>query len=362
MHATSPFDGLSAGLRLGIGAGEPDADADALSRVEDWSTVVALARRHGVVSLLVKGLRTDAGPDIEPRLIALHRRTVRRGMRQFQGLKQAADTLAAVGVPCLVLKGLPLSQRIYAHPFVRDPNDIDLLVPPAAFRDAERALCGHGWVRVKPNFPATSARMRWYRRFVSQSTLNGPGGGLDLHHRLSHNPRYFDVPFERLYDGGAVTTIGESGFATLGGGPPVRLSDLPRRAFAVAPAEVAERYRRVDRRHGAGSVPTGNCPVSAGRAGNRARRNVAALSGDFPCRAAGRRQGAAGVPRPLRATRLGGRRSRPSLQHPDRESRRSRPQAGCRLRATRNGASRLQVLYDLLRWSLRRTGEQKPRA
>ncbi len=362
MHATSPFDGLSAGLRLGIGAGEPDADADALSRVEDWSTVVALARRHGVVSLLVKGLRTDAGPDIEPRLIALHRRTVRRGMRQFQGLKQAADTLAAVGVPCLVLKGLPLSQRIYAHPFVRDPNDIDLLVPPAAFRDAERALCGHGWVRVKPNFPATSARMRWYRRFVSQSTLNGPGGGLDLHHRLSHNPRYFDVPFERLYDGGAVTTIGESGFATLG--------EDHLFAYLIS--------------HGARSLwhrlkwLSDIAALIAGMEPDRFQQEIAR------CRQAGLEIALAatlqlcleifhvGPPADARARpAFLARCARRALAGGDRAHLYStptgkaavlalKPDAGFVLRETAHLVC--QVLYDLLRWSLRRTGEQKPRA
>ena len=220
MSATTPLDGLRAGLRLAIGAGETDADVAALSRVDDWNTAVALAQRHRVVSLFIKGLRTEpallADTEIGLQLDALGRRVIRRGMGQLQGLKLATDALVGGDVPYLVLKGLPLSQQIHDHPFIREPNDIDLLVPPRAFDDAERLLCERGWTRIKPVFREMSARMHWYRKFVKDYGLSGPGGMLELHHRLSDNLHYFDVPFERLCASRALMTIGGSEFPTLG--------------------------------------------------------------------------------------------------------------------------------------------------
>ncbi len=216
----APLDGLLAGLRLAVGAGGSGGDGNGgggdgaadLDRIEDWSAVLSLARRHGVAGLFHAGIRPhasrfeDAG--LERRLEALGRRTVRRGMEQLRGLKLATDALAAAGIPCLVLKGLPLSRQLYGHPFVRDSLDIDLLVPAQAFHDAERVLCGHGWTRSKPDFPETPARRRWYERGRKEHVLQGPGGTLELHLRLFDNPRYFDAPFERLYAGRCTAAIG----------------------------------------------------------------------------------------------------------------------------------------------------------
>lgn len=225
----APLDGLLAGLRLAVGAGGSggagggDGDGAAaadLDRIEDWSAVLALARRHGVAGLFHAGIRphasrfADAG--LERRLEALGRRTTRRGMEQLRGLKLATDALAAAGIPCLVLKGLPLSRQLYGHPFVRDSLDIDLLVPPQAFHDAERVLCGHGWTRSKPDFPETPARRRWYERGRKEHVLEGPGGTLELHLRLFDNPRYFDAPFERLYAGRGTAAIGGARFPAPG--------------------------------------------------------------------------------------------------------------------------------------------------
>ena len=218
---TAPLEGLLAGLRLGLGtgAGDPDADREALSRIADWNTVAALAERHRVAPLLLQGMRARAeGPasGIEPRLDRARKRIVSHGLAQLAALKRATGLLAAADVPCLVLKGLSLGQRLYGHPLARDAGDIDLLVSPRTFRAAERVLLENGWRRVKPGFRETPARNRWYDRFRKEHLLAGPGGMLDLHQRLSHNPFYFDAPFESLHAGSAPVEIGALSFKALG--------------------------------------------------------------------------------------------------------------------------------------------------
>ena len=218
---TAPLDGLLAGLRLalGAGAGDPEADMEALSRIADWDTVAALAERHRVASLLLRGIRARAaGPasGIEPRLERTRERNVCRGLGRVAAVKRATGLLAAAGVPCLVLKGLSLGQRLHGHPLARGARDVDLLVSPRTFRAAERVLLDNGWRRVEPNFRETPARDRWYGRFSHQNVLVGPGGLLELHRRLSYNPFYFDVDFESLHAASVPVEIGALSFRALG--------------------------------------------------------------------------------------------------------------------------------------------------
>ena len=222
---TAPLEGLLAGLRLGLGteagrAGRPEADAEALSRVADWNAVASLARRHQVESLLLRGMRTRPGlrcvSHVEPGLERARGRNVRRGFAQIDGLQRAAGLLRAAGVPFLVLKGMSLSQRLYGNPLERAARDIDLLASPHAFQAAERVLLENGWRRLQPSFPETPSRNRWYRRFRHEHELVGPGGPLELHRRLSHNPFYFDVPFENLHAGSVPVEIGALSFRVLG--------------------------------------------------------------------------------------------------------------------------------------------------
>ena len=212
---TAPFAGLLAGLRLALGTGSREADIAALAGVADWMAVAGLARRHRVGALLLSGARAVSVSGAEAALAGLHRRTTVRGLGQLAGLRQATECLAENGIPSLVLKGLPLSQRLYGTPLARECVDIDLLVPPDAAGAAEQALSNGGWRLLKPSFPPTPARNRCYDRFVKDRLFVGPGGALELHHRLVSNPFLLRTSFERLRANAARVEIGGRRFATL---------------------------------------------------------------------------------------------------------------------------------------------------
>ena len=218
---TSALDGLLAGLRRGLfpAAAGAEADVATLSHVAEWHTVAALARRHHVAGLLLRGLRATpdllADTGIEPALRAQRDRAVRRGWRQLGALKHATDRLAASGIPCLVLKGIPLSQRIYGHPLLRDALDIDLLVAPETQRAAEKVLVDHGW-RPALEFPETPARNRWHGRVAADRAFVRGGAKVELHPRLCHNPHYFAAAFDDLWARSASVHVGTGAFRTLG--------------------------------------------------------------------------------------------------------------------------------------------------
>lgn len=214
---TPPIEALLAALRLTLGAGEREANAAALARVADWPAVARLARRHRVGPLVHRAARAVEGVvAAEPVLAPLRDRTIRSGLGQLAGLTRASGCLDDAGIPFLVLKGLPLAARLYGTPLARECYDIDLLVPPDAVRDAERALTRAGWRLLKPAFRPTPARLRCYDRFVKDRLFAGPGGPLELHHRLVSNPALLPLAFDDLRANAVDTATGDRRFPTLG--------------------------------------------------------------------------------------------------------------------------------------------------
>ena len=214
-------DALLAALRLGLfqrRGPAAEADAAALAQVADWNAVAALAQRHQASCLLLQGLRTQgalpAASGIEDILRMRRDRAVRRSLKQLRGLRQALNCLAAQDIPCLVLKGLPLSQRLYGNALLRDAVDVDLLVSPEHFHAAERELLQCGWRKIS-EFRETPMRNRWHAHFTADSRLIGASGTLELHHRFFDNPHYFNAKFKHLSARAASVTIGNASFPTM---------------------------------------------------------------------------------------------------------------------------------------------------
>ncbi len=223
-----PLCGLLAGLRLGLGAGETRADARRCADIADWRAVARLAARHRVRPLLLEGLASPAaralGCGLEERLRGLCDIPRWRGLRQLAALAETADALARGGIDCIVLKGLPLGQRLHGNPLLRESIDIDLLVAPDDFAAAAAALRSRGWRRASPNFRETPLRNRWHERLVKDNLFvraAGQRGGplaIELHRRLLNNPYLFDAPFGRLMADGAAQTVAGRAYRVLGDG------------------------------------------------------------------------------------------------------------------------------------------------
>ena len=226
---TPPLDALLAGLRLALGTGDVEADTAALAEVADWDAVVRLARYHRVAPLLLQGLGADAvrlaGAEVEARLRRRRERVRVRALGQIGALQHASRALDAHGIPCIVLKGLPLSRRLHGHALAREAIDIDVLVPPEAFDGAERILCERGWRRIEPDFRLTPVRKRWHDAVIKDHMLTspgrhgaGPGPVLELHRRLLNNPHLLDMPFARLHERARPVEVGGFACRTLGDG------------------------------------------------------------------------------------------------------------------------------------------------
>jgi putative nucleotidyltransferase-like protein len=60
-------------------------------------------------------------------------------------LVEAVEALRACGLACLLLKGPALAQWLYSEPEDRAYGDVDLMVDPGRFEEAERVLFGLGY-------------------------------------------------------------------------------------------------------------------------------------------------------------------------------------------------------------------------
>ena len=217
---TPPLQALLAGLRLALGGGQAAAHCAALADVADWPAVTGLSAHHRVDTLFLQGLRTGAvrlpAAEVERTLARRRKRDIVRAMRQLDAMVRVTGGLASRGIPALILKGIPLGQRLYGDPFTKSSIDIDLLVPQADFASAGRVLRELGWRRAVPAFRETPARTRWYDAVQKEHVYTRSRGKIELHRRLLGNRFLFDPPFNSLDAKALTVEVGGGRFRTLG--------------------------------------------------------------------------------------------------------------------------------------------------
>jgi hypothetical protein len=161
--------------------GNPDALRAACRRVEDWDSLAALAEREGLAGILWRELqRAGASPPTSAtrrfeEFVTLQRL---RQPRLERSLEEAMGAVANAGVPCALLKGPFLGERLYGEAALRPSVDLDLLVSADDLDHATAALGDAGW-RVEGG-----ASARWHRRHHHHLLLGRPGAtDVELHFR-----------------------------------------------------------------------------------------------------------------------------------------------------------------------------------
>jgi hypothetical protein len=137
----------------------PPRDRLALAAaVRDWSRLVALAERHGVLAYVQRALgEVPIVPDTARHALqeGLTAVVVRQAVLDGE-LRRVLRDLGAAGVPVIVLKGPALARTLYPSAAFRPYSDLDLVVPEACAERAVAALTAAGWREVP--FAAEVAR------------------------------------------------------------------------------------------------------------------------------------------------------------------------------------------------------------
>lgn len=141
------------------------ADPASAGQVEDWTSLIALARSESLAGSLAWRLRKQALP---PRVEAMLESARRDGeAARTQALweaEMARRALAPLGIPVVLLKGTAYAAAGLEAGLGRSIGDLDILVPRLALPDAERALLAAGWEWVKED-PYDD---QYYRRWMHE--------------------------------------------------------------------------------------------------------------------------------------------------------------------------------------------------
>jgi chorismate mutase len=152
----------------------------------DADMLVRVARRHDVATQVADVMR-QAGLDVPPRLDRIAQRRRRQALKQVAATIDLRDRFAVVDIPLLVLKGVALSQRLYASPVLRGAADIDLVVPRDTVERAWSVLRDAGYTMLIPSRPLTGEVLRTFLWAAKDSQHRHPTTGvvIELHWRLS---------------------------------------------------------------------------------------------------------------------------------------------------------------------------------
>ena len=143
---------------------------------EDWAMVfgVALQERCAVLAWArsAAAIRAGAPPGVTARWRAHALERQAYAERQLRVLGATIDCLTADGVSSVVLKGLPLSARLYGDFALRASVDLDIHVPSNQRPQARRTLENAGWTLAEGTPP-------WTQSFVLAQ--DGAHYDLELH-------------------------------------------------------------------------------------------------------------------------------------------------------------------------------------
>lgn len=187
-------------------------EADRLPPPEStvWSDLSALAAGQRVRPLLFRavqrrGLEARMPAGVRDGLARAHRDTTMRNLRLYAELAQVARTLAARGVPVLVLKGAHLGGEVYRDVGVREMNDLDVLVRVEHLPAAVEVLHDRGYRPLHPfTIEADVAAGHHLTRFVKPNVA-----GIEIHWNITppHTPHAID-PAELWSRAAALTIAG----------------------------------------------------------------------------------------------------------------------------------------------------------
>ncbi|WP_402374497.1 nucleotidyltransferase family protein [Isoptericola rhizosphaerae] len=110
-------------------------------------------------------------------------RQMLRHLRALEDLKVLGAALDRAGIAWVVVKGATLASVVWPHADMREYYDLDLLVQPAAFRDAVEIVEAEGGRLLDRNWPALRASRRGELAMVGRH-----GTHVDLHWHLAVAP------------------------------------------------------------------------------------------------------------------------------------------------------------------------------
>ena len=171
--------------------GQSDRVDRLCDRIDDWQAFDKAAQRHNLSGFVQAAIGGDERVPEKLRRKWAHqvRSRLRFNLLQARETVQFHRSLEDAGVPNIVLKGLPLAQRIYGSIALKRSSDIDLLVSPQDANSALATLNSLGFISLRTGKPVGASALSAAMRHFKEVTLtNAHGVIVDLHWRLMDEP------------------------------------------------------------------------------------------------------------------------------------------------------------------------------
>jgi hypothetical protein len=170
---------------------------DLLRQEIDWPCLEALALRHGVVSLLYKGLKSVDSESIPEAVLEALRRyylvQVRNNLvltNELLGLLRIFEEHKISAVP---YKGPTLAAWVYGDPTLRPFCDLDLMIGPEDLTNAKEVIGSLGY---QPKFPIPDDKLTTYMRSHYEFALVNKERGSMVELKWNIAERYLSFPID----------------------------------------------------------------------------------------------------------------------------------------------------------------------
>jgi hypothetical protein len=156
----------------------------------DMNAALETARSHAVLGAALNSARAWGLADRPEHAHAVrhhagdHLRDVGRTLGLRHVAQQATRKLVAAGITCCILKGEDFAARLYPTQGLRPYRDVDVLVPRAAYREADRIVQSLGFKPVTPDRKYAAAE---YGQ-ISYFALGPEKWSFELHWNLINSP------------------------------------------------------------------------------------------------------------------------------------------------------------------------------
>ncbi len=187
----------------------------------DWERFLHLADQHQVAPLVWHSLQSATNLSVPTELeSALHQRVEANTWNVLAlttELARLVRRLEQAGIRIIPLKGPVLALMVYGNLVLRQGGDLDLLVDPTRFWEAERILLDAGYTRLEPRFELSPAQTAAHFKTDHHSVYRHSARGfeVELHWRWTQNALLFPLSFEETWQKRIPLTIGGLTLAAL---------------------------------------------------------------------------------------------------------------------------------------------------
>ncbi|MBZ5681366.1 MAG: nucleotidyltransferase family protein [Acidobacteriia bacterium] len=188
-----------------------------LTQLGSWKSVLSLADKHGVLSLLHQALSRGACEvpvEVLRELKDRYHANLHKSLFLSRELIRILDCLGQLGIEAMPYKGLALAEQIYGDMALRQSGDIDLLIRPQDLSRIKEAVRDLGYT---PHDQLSPAEERAYLRSGYECSFDSPAGRNLLEVQWAIQPRFYtvEVDMEALFQRGVTVTVAGRPMKTL---------------------------------------------------------------------------------------------------------------------------------------------------